>query len=75
VEVTVARALRHQIRAHFATIGHPLAGDVLYGGEAVPGLTHHALHASRIAFADATLGFEVTSPLPVEMAALVPAAP
>ena len=71
VEVTVARALRHQIRAHFAAIHHPLAGDVLYGAEAVPELGHHALHASRVAFDDASLGFEVTSPLPYEIAALV----
>jgi len=71
VEVTVARALRHQIRAHFAAIDHPLAGDVLYGGEAVSGLAHHALHASRVAFEDLALGFEVTSPLPEELAALV----
>jgi 23S rRNA pseudouridine1911/1915/1917 synthase len=70
VGVEVARALRHQIRVHFAAIEHPLAGDVLYGGEAVD-LGHHALHASRVAFEDPTLGFDVTSSLPDGMAALV----
>jgi 23S rRNA pseudouridine1911/1915/1917 synthase len=70
VGVDVARALRHQIRVHFAAIDHPLAGDVLYGGEAVP-LGHHALHASRVSFDDAKLGFDVTSPLPEGMAQLV----
>ena len=70
VEVAVARALRHQIRAHFAAIEHPLAGDTLYGGEAVPSLSHHALHASRVAFDDDKLGFDVTSPAPQEMTEL-----
>jgi 23S rRNA pseudouridine1911/1915/1917 synthase len=70
VHVDVARALRHQIRVHFAAIEHPLAGDVLYGGEAVA-IGHHALHASRVWFDDEALGFEVTSPLPAGMADLV----
>jgi len=70
VGVDVARALRHQIRVHFAAIEHPLAGDVLYGGEEVA-LGHHALHASRIAFEDPTLGFDVSSPLPDGMARLI----
>ena len=35
VEVRVGKALRHQIRAHFAAIGHPLAGDELYGGPVI----------------------------------------
>jgi 23S rRNA pseudouridine1911/1915/1917 synthase len=75
VEVDVSRALRHQIRAHFAAIEHPLAGDELYGGAPVHVLGRHALHASRVAFAgDAVVeAFDVTSPLPAEMAALVEA--
>jgi 23S rRNA pseudouridine1911/1915/1917 synthase len=72
VEVTVAKALRHQIRAHFAAIEHPLAGDVLYGGPEVSDLKRHALHASRVAFpgGDALGAFDVRSPLPKEIAAL-----
>jgi 23S rRNA pseudouridine1911/1915/1917 synthase len=70
VHVDVARALRHQIRVHFAAIDHPLAGDVLYGGEAVA-MGHHALHATRVAFDDDELGFDVTSPLPPDAASLV----
>jgi hypothetical protein len=38
------------VRAHLAFIGHPLVGDVLYGGPALEGLAHHALHASKVAF-------------------------
>jgi len=36
---------RHEIRAGFAHLGHPLIGDVLYGGRAD---THAQLHAWRI---------------------------
>jgi 23S rRNA pseudouridine1911/1915/1917 synthase len=75
VRAEAARAVRHQLRAHFAAIEHPLAGDVLYGGTAVPGLERHALHAARVSYnggGDKELAFDVTSPLPDDMATLVP---
>jgi 23S rRNA pseudouridine1911/1915/1917 synthase len=74
VRAEAARAVRHQLRAHFAAIEHPLAGDVLYGGVAVEGLARHALHAARISYdggGDPALAFDVTSPLPEDMAKLV----
>lgn len=73
VEARAGKASRHQIRAHFAAIGHPLAGDTLYGGESVPGLERHALHASRIAWGgDAKVpAFTASSPLPGDIAAIV----
>lgn len=84
VRATAPRAVRHQIRAHFASIGHPLAGDTLYRppsdlgvdepppeASAAP-IERHALHAARVAFdGDATLAFDVTSPLPADMARLL----
>jgi 23S rRNA pseudouridine1911/1915/1917 synthase len=33
VRVRADRARRHQVRAHLASIGHPLAGDGLYGAK------------------------------------------
>jgi len=74
VRAEAARAIRHQLRAHFASIEHPLAGDALYGGAEVAGLQRHALHASRIAYdggGDGALAFDVRSPLPPDMAGLV----
>lgn len=41
----------HQIRVHMAYIGHPLAGDSLYGG-AETLLYRHALHCAVLAFAE-----------------------
>lgn len=70
VRAKAARAIRHQLRAHFAAIEHPLVGDALYGGDTAA-LKRHALHAARVAWGGGKLGFDVTSPLPADMAALV----
>lgn len=75
VEARVAKATRHQIRAHFAAIEHPLAGDELYGGERVEGLGRHALHAAGIDWEGDRVvrAFSVESPLPSDLQALVAA--
>ena len=66
----------HQIRAHFAAIGHPLAGDVTYGGVDAYGLRRQFLHAHRLAFeypeSGERLSFESALPADLE-AALVAA--
>ncbi len=48
--IRILTGLRHQIRAHLAHLGHPVAGDGLYGARLdVPGLGgRHFLHAQRI---------------------------
>jgi 23S rRNA pseudouridine1911/1915/1917 synthase len=66
----------HQIRAHFAAIGHPLAGDRAYGGHMDLGLERQFLHSSRIAFrySGRPEGVEESSPLPEDLAEALRAA-
>lgn len=65
VRVRLHTGRTHQIRVHFAAIGHPLLGDALYGGD-TSRVDHQLLHASHLAFLDSfsrrQLSF--TSPLP-----------
>jgi 23S rRNA pseudouridine1911/1915/1917 synthase len=74
LELEAARAFRHQIRAHLASLGAPLVGDALYEGPAWPGAgTRHALHASYVAWAgDRTVpSFAVNAALPDDMRRLL----
>ncbi|MBL8717929.1 MAG: RluA family pseudouridine synthase [Myxococcales bacterium] len=75
VEARAAKALRHQIRVHFAALGAPLLGDGLYGGPSAPDLARHALHASRVSYGGgkAVPAFVVEAELPEDLAACVPA--
>jgi 23S rRNA pseudouridine1911/1915/1917 synthase len=73
VEARASKALRHQLRAHFAAIGHPLAGDELYGGSVIRSLGRQALHASKIGYAGGAIvgAFEVEVPLPKDIRSLL----
>jgi len=66
----------HQIRAHFAAIGHPLAGDVTYGGVDAYGLRRQFLHAHRLAFEHPESGERLSfeSALPADLEAALVAA-
>jgi 23S rRNA pseudouridine1911/1915/1917 synthase len=69
VRATLGTGRTHQIRVHMAHIGHPLVGDVLYGGAPAAGLARQALHAYRLAFAHPVTGkpLEFHAPLPADL--------
>jgi 23S rRNA pseudouridine955/2504/2580 synthase len=48
VKVRPVTGRSHQIRAHLASIGHPLCGDRKYGGEATPYAPAQLLHCGRV---------------------------
>lgn len=54
----------HQIRAHLAHLGHPIVGDVRYGGKAAPG-EGLCLHAMELTFPHPRTGETVTFAAPV----------
>lgn len=68
LEVHLVTGRSHQIRAHLASVGHPIVGDTKYGLKKVNEffgrecrLKSQLLHAYRISFSD---GREVTAPTP-----------
>lgn len=64
----------HQIRVHFASIGHPVAGDPVYGPRReVPGLSRQFLHAARLRLRLPSTNEmrEFSSPLPPDLAAVL----
>jgi 23S rRNA pseudouridine1911/1915/1917 synthase len=62
LRVRIHSGRTHQIRVHLSSIGHPVAGDALYGGTRAPSsrkaaarlalasLERPALHSARLAF-------------------------
>lgn len=73
LEVRIGTGRTHQIRVHLSGLGHPVAGDTLYGApakiEGLPPLGRYFLHAHRIRFHLPSTGEEKTlvSPLPTEL--------
>jgi 23S rRNA pseudouridine1911/1915/1917 synthase len=74
LEVRIGTGRTHQIRAHLASIGHPVVGDTLYGAAGNSGLGRYFLHAHRIKFRRPSDGqeIEVVSPLAPELEAFLP---
>jgi len=56
----------HQIRVHMAYIGHPVAGDPVYGRKNNRGLSGQALHAGELTLTHPSTGESMTftAPLP-----------
>ena len=63
----------HQLRLHLAAIGHPLAGDWLYGTEDRNLIPRPALHAALLRLRHPITGalLSLEAPLPPDMAALL----
>ena len=50
VEARLETGRTHQVRAHFAAIGHPVAGDPRYGQAGRHGLARQFLHSAELGF-------------------------
>ena len=87
VEVRIETGRTHQIRVHFAYIGHPVVGDPDYGGRdralktqtsesvtnVIKNLSRQALHAELLGFKHPKSGkyMEFVAPIPEDMQALI----
>ena len=77
LEVSLETGRTHQIRVHLASLGHPVAGDAVYGGRRRPPvpvpLEGLALHAAALAFVHPATGerLEFRAPLPARMERLL----
>jgi 23S rRNA pseudouridine1911/1915/1917 synthase len=74
VAATIRTGVTHQVRVHLALLGHPVLGDLLYGGPPValaPG--RHALHATELTLPHPSDGrrLALRSALPAELETLL----
>ncbi len=69
VKIKTETGRTHQIRVHLAHIGHPLAGDEMYGGTAVGSINRAALHCAEIGILHPVTKEKMTfsAPLPDDM--------
>lgn len=76
LEARLETGRTHQIRVHFAAIGHPLIGDTTYGGAELHAIKRQFLHAHRLAFSHPESGEDLAfeSSLPADLAAVLAAA-
>jgi 23S rRNA pseudouridine1911/1915/1917 synthase len=84
LEAKIETGRTHQIRVHLSALGHPVAGDSVYGASkravetpalraVLKKLPRQALHAGRLSFAHPVTGEEMSfeSPLPEDMAEVI----
>ena len=76
LEVRLLSGRTHQIRVHVASIGHPIAGDPVYGRRGDTIAARPALHAQRLSFLHPENGrrCDFESPLPPDLVAALAAA-
>ena len=69
LKIDLGTGRTHQIRAHMASIQHPVAGDKLYGAEPSE-WNRYFLHAYQLVFRSPATGLDVAveSPLPADLA-------
>ena len=72
VEIRLETGRTHQIRVHFSYIGHPLAGDDLYGGSRED-IKYQALHCGQLDFNEPLNGeaISLVSPLREDIKSLL----
>lgn len=72
LKITLKTGRTHQIRVHFAYIGHPLCGDDLYGGDRSD-IKRQALHCGKMRLKLPMTGevIEIESPLPDDIGRLL----
>lgn len=72
VKLRLETGRTHQIRVHLSSLGHPLAGDTLYGGKRDL-INRCALHAKQVDMNHPFTGEKLTikAPLPPDMAELM----
>lgn len=80
VECRLETGRTHQIRVHLAHVGHPIAGDPVYGGArrlppSLRPVDHQLLHAFRLGFTHPSSGewMRFESPLPADFRAVLAA--
>lgn len=83
LEVELITGRTHQIRAHLASVGHPVIGDTKYGDKKVNayfnkkyGLKYQLLHSYRLEFPDCQNGYRLseqsfTAPYPAEFISIL----
>lgn len=71
LRVVIETGRTHQIRVHMAWLGHPLAGDTMYGDDQRV-MTRQGLHCGVMAFRHPVTGeaLRLTSPLPADIRAV-----
>lgn len=70
LEVRLETGRTHQIRVHLAAIGHPVAGDPVYGRRRdVLDIGRQFLHSARLVFSHPVTGetIDISSPLPEDL--------